>query len=601
MGVLWTAADGISDNGSCCGSRTSLTAPLFNLTGVVKTATISASKTDATLLKWNKFACVLWSNGQTTGPAATIDPFALASAVAGAKTSWWCSNGLYHLGTAAGVNYYNNVTMPIGDTNNQRRELVLVGCPQLKKVCGLALADVDVAASASNVLVIELKVATLTTKDKCTFVGKGKIFPPAFNMSDVTVSSTATGIAAASSWTIHHMEYNDNQLAAQTDIDYQDQTKSLDVTSLVPQFTMPYAQYAKQRTWYGAGTSIYDHGNWYSPYQNGAAAVTGYNGKQTYGSVASFTSSVAGTDYTKSGSNATWDQRTVRYLPLQVALNDNAMGTTAAALYNTNKTAYDSAKTMWNNYVAILTKNAKVDAFAAAFAPPKAPTVPPLPSLPWMPDLSGTMAQAPAGLQQSSLGFAGAAVITETLQPTTNMFWVVDDTVPLATGGGWGSFTAAVLKYRKDWGKSYGTIGYENVSNASYSAMGASYNALWQCGTTTAGGACPQKYTGASANLPGTAGAPTANAVTFYVALSLWSVKSAAADYKFSTTCTASGTGSCFKLTWVKGSWTTAINAVVAPAAMAAATAADTLTGVVGAQALAASTAAAFAAAAALY
>jgi hypothetical protein len=64
-------------------------------------------------------------------------------------------------------------------------------------------------------------------------------------------------------------------------------------------------------------------------------------------------------------------------------MNDNAMGVAVAAAYNTQKATYDSAKTMWNNYVAILTKNAKVDAFAAAFAPPKAPTVPPLPSMPW--------------------------------------------------------------------------------------------------------------------------------------------------------------------------------------------------------------------------
>jgi hypothetical protein len=46
---------------------------------------------------------------------------------------------------------------------------------------------------------------------------------------------------------------------------------------------------------------------------------------------------------------------------------------------------YNTAKTTWDNYVAILEKNASQDAFAALFSPPKAPTVPPLPNKPWLP------------------------------------------------------------------------------------------------------------------------------------------------------------------------------------------------------------------------
>jgi len=298
----------------------------------------------------------------------------------------------------------------------------------------------------------------------------------------------------------------------------------------------------------------------------------------------------------------------VRYLPVQIAINDNAMGTTAAALYGTQKTAYDSAKTMWNNYVAILTKNAKVDAFAAAFAPPKAPTVPPLPSLPWVPDLSKTMSKLPADKGQSAMTLAGAAIITAGLQPATNQFWIVDDSVPLATGGGWGSFTATVLKYRDAWGKSYGTIGYQATSAASYKAMGAVYKDLWQCGTTTGTttGACPMHYSAATAAVAGTGAAPTANATTspgvrFYIAVSLWSTKSDATNYAFTATCATGAAGSCFKLMFVAGTWNDVLNKIAAPAAMAAGTAADSLTGIVGAQALAASAAAALAAAAALY
>lgn len=42
-------------------------------------------------------------------------------------------------------------------------------------------------------------------------------------------------------------------------------------------------------------------------------------------------------------------------------------------------------------------KNAKMDAFAAAFSPPKAPTVPPLPNMPWTPaPYSGYLKQTPS-------------------------------------------------------------------------------------------------------------------------------------------------------------------------------------------------------------
>ena len=55
-------------------------------------------------------------------------------------------------------------------------------------------------------------------------------------------------------------------------------------------------------------------------------------------------------------------------------------------MYVSSKSTYDAAKTMWDNYVALLEKNAKTDAFAALFSPPKAPTVPPMPNMPWKPN-----------------------------------------------------------------------------------------------------------------------------------------------------------------------------------------------------------------------
>jgi len=94
------------------------------------------------------------------------------------------------------------------------------------------------------------------------------------------------------------------------------------------------------------------------------------------------------------------------------------MGVGVASAYNSNLTSYNTAKTMWNNYVAILTKNAKVDAFAAAFAPPKAPTVPPLPSKPWTPSVAATMYKMSPG-NLASFFTAPGSIITSAVQPTT--------------------------------------------------------------------------------------------------------------------------------------------------------------------------------------
>jgi len=56
-----------------------------------------------------------------------------------------------------------------------------------------------------------------------------------------------------------------------------------------------------------------------------------------------------------------------------------------------------------------------------------------------------------------------------------------------------------------------------------------------------------------------------------------------------------------FAFTWSSGTWNDVINKLAAPASMAAASDPSSLSGIVGARALAASAAAAFGAAAALY
>jgi hypothetical protein len=104
-----------------------------------------------------------------------------------------------------------NVKQVIPDNANQRTELAMVGCPQLKANCSAnVLIKVDDALAAT--MKTEVKVATMTTNDKCTWVAYGLLNPPAFTINSTTVSAKTAGLNVASGWTIHHMEYNSEQL-----------------------------------------------------------------------------------------------------------------------------------------------------------------------------------------------------------------------------------------------------------------------------------------------------------------------------------------------------------------------------------------------------
>tara|TARA_B110000285_G_C14962346_1_gene532309 strand:+ start:325 stop:513 length:189 start_codon:yes stop_codon:yes gene_type:complete len=60
-----------------------------------------------------------------------------------------------------------------------------------------------------------------------------------------------------------------------------------------------------------------------------------------------------------------------------------------------------------------------MDAFAAAFSPPKAPTVPPLPNMPWTPSAySGFLKQTPEQYTAMIGNVAGASKYVTAAQPT---------------------------------------------------------------------------------------------------------------------------------------------------------------------------------------
>lgn len=153
----------------------------------------------------------MWSNVQTDATTATIAAQAINTGASASRASWWCSNGLYNFVTSSG-NQTQNTTQTLPDNANQRYELALVGCPQLSYVCKVALANTDAAASGSNVLVILIATADMTAKDKCTWVAYGVTNPPSFKMEAGTAGSATAGMStnAASSWNIHHMEYNND-------------------------------------------------------------------------------------------------------------------------------------------------------------------------------------------------------------------------------------------------------------------------------------------------------------------------------------------------------------------------------------------------------
>ena len=108
---------------------------------------------------------------------------------------------------------------------------------------------------------------------------------------------------------------------------------------------------------------------------------------------------------------AYFDFRVVRYIPVSAAQTVWTAGNNLNTLYTSKTTAYATAKTTWNAYVAILKKNAKMDAFAAAFSPPKAPTVPPLQNMPWTPaPYSGYLKQTPLEAWKLKNNLVGTSV-----------------------------------------------------------------------------------------------------------------------------------------------------------------------------------------------
>jgi len=287
---------------------------------------------------------------------------------------------------------------------------------------------------------------------------------------------------------------------------------------------MPAAQFATLRTWYGLSENVMEkvssasqygvqYSSWFNPGNSGVSitkansAFISAQGTQFYGNVAAIGTS----KYVKTGSatnlKATdgnygdaaglkFDFRSVRYVPAATVQATYNTGSALATKYGQEVTSYNTAKTVWNNYVAILSKNAKMDAFAAAFSPPKAPTVPPLPNLPWTPaDYTGFLKQTT--LQAANFAYNTGAAFSESAQPGSNQFWTSLDAAQSI--GGWGSWTAQIMTYRAGWGKSFGTIGFSPDTTMNYV-----WNNDWMCNSGDSQSnvlpCAPNKVTNAGSN-----------------------------------------------------------------------------------------------------
>ena len=421
--------------------------------------------------------------------------------------------------------------------------------------------------------------------DKCTWAASATEYAPTFALG---AGTDALGITTAN-WVIHSMEYTTANAAydsavgslreAASGSGWPGATAGVTVETYLPYFAMPGEQYATLRTWYGYGGPIGgtptkittgalkdQQANWYAPGQNSfsntaansalVAEITG----QAWGNVANMPASTyfsgstvaanSGSTYGALGS-AAFDFRVVRYFPAQVAVSVWNAGNSLLTAYNAAVTSYTAAKTTWDAYVAILEKNAKMDAFAAAFSPPKAPTVPPLPNLPWVPAAYSGYVKQTAAEYATMLANSGAtgATLASGAQPTAQQFWT--DLGAAQSLGGWGSFTAQLFTYRP-FSKSFGTIGYSGDANAT--ALSAVWKPQWTCGaasTAASSSPCVGLYTPTSTTVsaglaPSTAAANN-TATRLMVVVSLWSLGN---NYPVGTAAGTWEAVSSLSLTW---------------------------------------------------
>ena len=83
-----------------------------------------------------------------------------------------------------------NVAQVMGVNDNQRKELALVGCPNITAYCGMdtSTKGVYTLASTSATTVNILTASGLTVEDKCTWVATSYLYAPTFKMNNAAAT-----------------------------------------------------------------------------------------------------------------------------------------------------------------------------------------------------------------------------------------------------------------------------------------------------------------------------------------------------------------------------------------------------------------------------
>jgi len=173
------------DTGVCCNSQV-----LF--TGMVTTpASLSPSFTATTAYPNVGFACPAFSttlvaNAGSPGTAGAFDTNTFDVA-ATAFTNWWCTNGLYKniVKSTTTTDVTRNIVQVMGQNDNNRRELAMVGCPLLAGKCGITSTTKGVY-SLANTTPIDISIlnnAGPSLMDKCSWVATSTSYAPTFVMA----------------------------------------------------------------------------------------------------------------------------------------------------------------------------------------------------------------------------------------------------------------------------------------------------------------------------------------------------------------------------------------------------------------------------------
>lgn len=255
--------------------------------------------------------------------------------------------------------------------NDRRLELYLAACRQKKSICGdRTIADTVAAGNAAGKRQISTGEWGFTKEgtEKCTWFMKSKTKAPTFAVS----TGTTAAKTFSDKWDIIYQEWVDGWQLSKG-VDFADDHSTAGTVVASGGVVFPHIVAAK---W----SKVYKH-NFATTLDNGQQGLAGSNNGQTAGEAWTYVypngtkaSCVTDASDLNTGANDpsgcfntlqkrwfTVDTSAVRYQQAE------------AADYSAKLSAFNTAATAYNAYLAKIKENAEVDAFAAFFSPPEKP------------------------------------------------------------------------------------------------------------------------------------------------------------------------------------------------------------------------------------